>query len=116
METRERRETVSYVLDNFSHLLTDDERAAVECVTFTMGGDTRTYAVMRSGGEASGHILALLANGQQALRFACADKLLVLHKELIFANACPSCGKLLRTPRARQCLKCGHSWHQSTAA
>ncbi|NHZ87717.1 hypothetical protein F2P45_01525 [Massilia sp. CCM 8733] len=108
---------MSYVLNNFSHLLTEDERAGVECVTFGIGGSkTSTYAVMRGGGEAPAHVLALLVNGQQALRFACADKLLGLHKALIFANACPSCGKLLRTPRARQCLKCGHSWHQSPAA
>lgn len=117
METRERLETVSYVLDNFSHLLTADERAAVECVVFHISRDkASSHALLRGGGEAGPHILALLSGGQQALRLSCADRLVREHKALIFENACPSCGKLPRTPRARQCLKCGHSWRESLPA
>jgi hypothetical protein len=26
-------------------------------------------------------------------------------------NRCPKCNRVVRTPRARQCLWCGHDWH-----
>lgn len=26
-------------------------------------------------------------------------------------NRCPNCNRVVRTPRARQCLWCGHDWH-----
>lgn len=36
--------------------------------------------------------------------------------EKVFLNNCPKCNKLARTPYARQCRHCGHSWHELTAA
>lgn len=32
------------------------------------------------------------------------------HKDQIFLNYCPVCGRLARTPQARQC-RSGHDWH-----
>lgn len=26
-------------------------------------------------------------------------------------NRCPECSRIVRTPRAKQCLWCGHDWH-----
>jgi hypothetical protein len=31
------------------------------------------------------------------------------------ANRCPKCNRIVRTPHARQCLWCGHDWHQADA-
>lgn len=41
-----------------------------------------------------------------AFRIRCVDRLLTDHADLIFSNACPSCGKLRRTPKAKKCMWC----------
>jgi hypothetical protein len=33
------------------------------------------------------------------------------HEDEIFLNYCPQCTELCRTPKARMCVQCGHSWH-----
>jgi len=33
------------------------------------------------------------------------------HEDRIFWNRCPKCGKLARTPKAKQCRFCQHDWH-----
>jgi hypothetical protein len=32
---------------------------------------------------------------------------------LITPNRCPACSRIVKTPKARQCLWCGHDWHES---
>lgn len=39
-----------------------------------------------------------------------AKNILEKHKDKIFLNFCPVCGRLTRTPRAKQCRN-GHDWH-----
>jgi hypothetical protein len=41
-------------------------------------------------------------------------KLAFLSNELR-PNRCPSCRRIVRTPKARQCLWCGHDWHTPEA-
>ena len=33
------------------------------------------------------------------------------YKDKVFFNNCPNCGKLARTPKAKQCRFCGYDWH-----
>ena len=40
-----------------------------------------------------------------------AQYLMEHHSSEIYINNCPKCGKLARTPRAKQCRHCGHDWH-----
>ncbi len=40
-----------------------------------------------------------------------ARLLLEDYRDKIYMNNCPVCGKLARTPHARQCRHCGHDWH-----
>jgi hypothetical protein len=30
-------------------------------------------------------------------------------------NRCPACARVVKTPHARQCLWCGHDWHERTS-
>jgi len=39
-----------------------------------------------------------------------AQYLIDNHSNEIFINNCPVCGKLTRTPEAKQCRHCGHDW------
>jgi hypothetical protein len=38
-----------------------------------------------------------------------ASRILETKRDHIFLNYCPKCGRLARTPTAKQC-RCGHSW------
>ena len=39
-----------------------------------------------------------------AFRIQCVERLLQTHSEIIFKNQCPTCGRLRRTPKAKQCI------------
>lgn len=39
------------------------------------------------------------------------DRILSEHEEDVFINRCPKCKKVVASPKARQCLWCGHDWH-----
>jgi hypothetical protein len=48
--------------------------------------------------------------GWDAAREKIAQRILRDHADEVYLNQCPACGALTRTPTARLCLSCGHSW------
>lgn len=40
-----------------------------------------------------------------------AELILKDFKDMVFINNCSKCGRLARTPKAKQCRHCGHDWH-----
>lgn len=40
-----------------------------------------------------------------------AELILKDYSNEVFLNNCRKCGKLARTPFAKQCRYCGHDWH-----
>ncbi len=55
------------------------------------------------------NILVLLENGIDEFEYNVAKR--INEENSIVFNSCPKCGKLARTPKARQCRFCGHDWH-----
>jgi hypothetical protein len=55
-------------------------------------------------------ILELANAGEQELDTKIVDRILTEHRDKVFINNCLVCGRLARTPSARQCRYCGHSW------
>lgn len=55
-------------------------------------------------------ILELVQGGQDALDQRIAERIMSDHADKLFINNCPNCGQLARTPLAKQCRHCGHSW------
>ncbi len=45
---------------------------------------------------------------------ATADKVLSREGDKVFVNLCPSCARLVRTPKAKLCLWCGHNWKSTS--
>jgi recombinational DNA repair protein RecR len=41
------------------------------------------------------------------------ERILLEHKEHPLLNFCPTCHKLARTPQAKQCRFCSHSWRNA---
>ncbi|MBN1209666.1 MAG: hypothetical protein JXB05_32760 [Myxococcaceae bacterium] len=58
-------------------------------------------------------VQALLARGKQAFASTLEQRLLREHPGEVVINRCPKCGGVARTPRARQCRFCAHSWREA---
>ena len=54
---------------------------------------------------------AIASLDYQAAKDAIRDRILARHGTDIVLNRCPVCEKLCRTPKARMCVCCGHTWH-----
>lgn len=48
----------------------------------------------------------------EAEKIKIAEILIRDYKDKIFINDCPNCGKLARTPKAKQCRYCRHDWRR----
>jgi hypothetical protein len=54
---------------------------------------------------------AALAAGLGAFRERVATRLLERAEVQAMINRCPRCGRVVRAPKAQQCLWCGFDWH-----
>ena len=61
-------------------------------------------------------ISEFLKNGYEDFELNVAKRIMKEIPEKVFLNNCPKCNKLARTPFARQCRHCGHSWRDLTVA
>jgi len=117
------KELIHYIVTYNTHLLTEKEKLGVKHLHSEIkigncdGEDTRmkiehkTDLYKRIGWMTEDkEILELIKGGQEELYKKIAERILKDHRGKIDFNNCPSCGQLARTPLARQCRHCGHSW------
>jgi len=57
-------------------------------------------------------VIADAQKGWHAARQSIVERILKDHPREVYLNCCPSCGSLTRTPLARICLSCGHTWFE----
>lgn len=57
-------------------------------------------------------VVALLTKGAQQMRANAIKRILRERSTEVFVNRCPKCERIVRTPKALQCLWCGHDWHR----
>ena len=81
--TPEEEHLVEYVLYYFDHLVSGEDKVVVH------------------------------NNRRLSVRFPICARIAENHRAEVFANSCPRCGRLPRTPRAKQCFWCGHDWHEA---
>lgn len=55
--------------------------------------------------------LKLLENGYKEFIKKTATRIYNEHKNELKLNLCPKCGKIARTPKAKQCRFCAYDWH-----
>jgi len=111
-----------YLLGHYRHLLTRHDLFVVKYRSLTI-----KLLGARQQGKRGEHIEQLLererkhwpeaaatiqATGFRSLIQDIAQRLLDEHGDEIFLNLCSKCGGLCRTPKAKQCLRCGHDWHR----
>ena len=105
-----------YVLDYYSHLMTPDERAAYKSVLAEEKATSETSPGMQKSIRQlwvsdAPEVTRLLQEGPAAFRLKIRERILEDHPDRVVLNLCPVCGGLARTPKAKQCPECFHSWH-----
>lgn len=108
-------ETTDWILYNYSHLLTAHEKAARRSLLaekkIAESDSTQMRDQLRRGWVSSDPaVLRLLEHGEE--RFAQSVRERVFRERRDDLNFCPKCRALAKTPSARQCPKCFHSWHE----
>jgi hypothetical protein len=122
-------ETASYIVNSFPRLLTANEAAALRhyLATFKIGtpdayNSLEAYETKLNWWKEGNYIsedpdvLNLLANGLNQFYIETACRIAEQTPEKVYFNYCPNCKMLARTPYARQCKHCGHSWHDTIGA
>lgn len=94
---------LTYLLSHYGPFVTDLERQAAKMWAFNTEAGPR-WATDQP------EILALLTKGKAGLGHALAQRLLAAHPDTVFINRCPKCDAVTRTPKARQCRVCPHTW------
>ena len=114
-------EKAGYVVQYFSHLMTEQERRAHLHLAATLKATGRPYIPSQTEARGSHplmsndpEVLSLLSEGGDAFIERTAQRILHEHPDKVAFNSCPQCGGLARTPRARQCRFCGFDWHDSS--
>ncbi|AKF85429.1 hypothetical protein MFUL124B02_12520 [Myxococcus fulvus 124B02] len=97
---------LTYLIGYYGQHLTDLERRALLLETYDTDAGPRW---------ATDHpqVLALLSEGKEGLARHLERRLLAEHPDTVVINRCPKCGALARTPNARQCRACPHTWRET---
>jgi hypothetical protein len=82
--------------------LTDEECRAIQAVLKEAKSELRTTDTKAPYNQRLGE--AYRRAGERVLR--------EVH-DLSFLNRCSRCGRIVRTPQARQCMWCHHDWHEA---
>ncbi|WP_448697853.1 hypothetical protein ACFGVR_13680 [Mucilaginibacter sp. AW1-3] len=108
-------EKANHIINYYSGLLTPNEkRALTQHMTSLKFADDkeRLEKYYRMGRLVNTpEVLDLLSEGYNQFVLNCAKRILTETPEKVFFNNCPQCGKLARTPQAKQCRFCGFDWH-----
>ncbi len=104
-----------YLQRNFTHLMTDFElRAGLAAIVREKAATSNNETIARMLSERWGVFApefdSAFSAGWQAFRRSVCRRIQEEQGEAIIER-CPQCRRVLRTPRARQCLWCGHDWH-----
>ena len=102
-----------YVFTHYERLLTPAEREAhfgmgLFAVGGSFGPERRSFASVSEEAE----VRELAALGDLEFRRRVVERILRDHAAEVVLNRCPKCEGLCRTPRAKQCMRCGHSWRE----
>ena len=112
----DQRELTRYVFRNFHHLFTELEwladRAVVAEFKAQHASDNMARTLRNKWGEAGKpEVAPLLADGPDAFRSRVTNRIVSECSDELFINRCAECDSVVATPKARQCLWCGHDWN-----
>ncbi len=113
--TMEQADLEQYIITHYHDLLTMEEKLAYK---HHLATEKAEYSkgklgemVMSRWGITNQNALELLEGGFDEFKKRVANRILDEKPDKVFINNCPQCGKLARTPKAKQCRFCGYDWH-----
>jgi sugar phosphate isomerase/epimerase len=104
---------VNYIWDHYSRLMSEAERKAnrsIEIALKTQGASEKYKQAMAAKYPSDATATELLSEGTWIFRQRAAQVVIDQHHHEIFINRCAKCDRIVKTPKARLCLWCGHSW------
>ncbi|MEN5088912.1 hypothetical protein MUB18_13390 [Sphingobacterium sp. PCS056] len=112
------QDTQNYVITHYLHLMSPHEKLAYKHIhsLLKLEGnkdlDKMKKIYLKTGWLTKDRIaLSLIRDGSEKFYKNTAERILAHHHSQITFNNCPKCGKLARTPLARQCKHCYFDWH-----
>ena len=118
IEYDEDAELDKYVLSSYPNLMTRLEALGQKAAFAEQKAENTTSKAMADklrekwGSQNNPEVVAALSKGVEIFRRTVRNRILQDHADDVFLNRCPECDKLVRTPKAKLCLWCGHSWHE----
>lgn len=108
----------AYAHTHFPHLMTPLERRVTEYIAPIVSDSAESkiqklheYLESRDGHADDADVInAFQTPLEQRIKNA-MDRVMMERRSEIVENRCPECHRLVRTPKARQCLWCGNDWH-----
>ena len=118
MEYDEEAVLTKYIWDNYYGLLTHLEKLAAKAVanqakSSASGSRMASIIAERWGEKLDPQVVEALEHGPDEFRRRVRDRILHKESDKVVINRCPVCQRIVRTPKAKQCLWCGHDWHQA---
>lgn len=98
----------TYIWDHYSSFFT-----RIELTTAARSGIHTKGSILTREPVDEAEVRDLLARGPEIFRRRAASRVLLEHRDDVFINRCGRCGRIVRTPKAQQCLWCGYDWHPS---
>lgn len=110
------KELINYIIEHYIGLLGLKEMMVQKHHLATIKANDANDSkikdmVLRQWGTRNKEILKLLDNGYDEFKRITAERILREHSDKVVVNNCQKCGRLARTPLAKQCRHCGHDWH-----
>ena len=110
-----------YVIDNYFNLMSPEEIRVHKAFAGEIKRDAAhspemQAAVTQAMGVGAPEIQSTLELGSEVFLRGVRERILREHADKVFLNYCPKCNALARTPKARQCRACFHSWYGSASA
>lgn len=104
-----------YIITYYSNLLTFEENLANKHYMTqqkSMDSSHKLREMLMSKWRTTNKdALKLLEGGYDNFKRKVCERVMSETPKEVFVNNCPKCGKLARTPYAKQCRFCNYDWH-----
>jgi hypothetical protein len=110
------KDLIEYIYIHCSEFKTSTEKLAGKTVLYNKENLTdklKKVLIEKNWYSEDDKIQAMIIDGYESFQKKVALRILTEHKEELILNLCPNCNKLARTPLAKQCRFCFHSWRES---
>lgn len=105
-------ELIGYIYDYYQRFQTAEESDATRAFIYGYVKEPlRSEIIKRGWFSDTEHTKGIITTGFESFKRNVAERIFNEHYDELDLNLCPQCGKIARTPQAKQCRFCLHDWH-----